>query len=390
MKRHLSRLILLLCVAGWPSAETAAAEQERVITGKEKVDTFVMLSVLMDANYQGIDTWSGIYDLSERLYSPNRRLADGTDAGPGWQVSEVVVPYTIDAKTGRVRSDYIKAKPSKRVDRRTGEDIPVKFKPREYRTVLTPEHFLHFAPQNLRAQVEGLPRIDGFGRARVCRRDRRKAKLDQFHVNPLTFFGPGYRRFAVTCSAYAKWLLDENSQARRKNTTTLVQRQTDGVTEYLLTIRHPSDDGEGNNHEETIVFSSAAGYNALTYRTISFGRREVEMSWEYRNDDGIYLPSRHEIRRYNWVNPRENEPQDADANLVSHRIFKLRESSLNQPIDLEVFKLSSLGVKYGYRVADEIERRLQIYDGEKLVPAEEFALGAPNRSRKVSAAPNDP
>lgn len=256
--------------------------------------------------------------------------------------------------------------------------------------MLTPEHFLHFAPQNLRAQVEGLPRLDGFGRARVCRRDRRKAKLDQFHVNPLTFFGPGYRRFAVTCSAYAKWLLDENSLARRKNTTTLVQRQADGVTEYTLTIRHPGDDGEGNNHVETIVFSSAAGYNALTYRTISFGRRELEMSWEYRNDDGIYLPSRHEVRRYNWANPREDEPQDADSNLVSHRIFKLRESSLNQPIDSEAFELSSLGVKYGNRVADEIERQLQVYDGEKLIPAEEFALGVRDRNRKVSSASTHP
>lgn len=130
MKRHVSRWILLLVVAVWSSVETAAAGQERAITGQEKVETFVMLSVLMDASYRGIDTWSGIYDLRERLYSPNRRLADGTDAGPGWQVSEVVVPYTVDAKTGRVRSDFIKAKPSKRVDRRTGEDVPVNFKPR--------------------------------------------------------------------------------------------------------------------------------------------------------------------------------------------------------------------------------------------------------------------
>jgi len=76
--------------------------------------------------------------------------------------------------------------------------------------------------------------------------------------------------------------------------------------------------------------------------------------------------------------------------VVSHRIFKLRESSLNQPVDSEAFELAGLGLEYGDRVADEIERQLQVYDGEKLVPAEEFKLDVTRlleRSRKVSAGP---
>ncbi|MHC4402409.1 MAG: hypothetical protein ACYTG0_22315 [Planctomycetota bacterium] len=196
--------------------------------------------------------------------------------------------------------------------------------------------------------------------------------------------------------AIARWLrgeMGEKSLMHVKNNTTLVQRQVDGVTEYSLTIRRPSDDGGVDRHVRTIVFSSAAGFNPLTYELISFGRREVEMSWEYRKDGGIYLPSRYEIRRYNRANPRDNEPQDADANLVSHRIFKLRESSLNQPVDSEAFELASLGLEYGDRVADEIERQLQVYDGEKLVPAEEFKLDpsrVPERSRKVSSTPSIP
>jgi hypothetical protein len=201
---------------------------------------------------------------------------------------------------------------------------------------------------------------------------------DQFHMNPLTFFGDGNTPFAVRFSAYAKWLLDENLETRRKNTTTLVQRQVDGVTEYSLTIRHPSDDGEGNNHVETTVLSSAVGFNPLTYETISFGRRELEVNWEYHKHGEILLPSRYEIRRYNWSQLRENEPQDEDANLVSHRIFELCESSLNQPVAPEAFELASLGLEYGDCLADEIERQLYVYDGEKFVPAAEFKLD-PNR-----------
>jgi len=60
--------------------------------------------------------------------------------------------------------------------------------------------------------------------------------------------------------------------------------------------------------------------------------------------------------------------------LVSHRIFKLRECSLNQPVDSEEFELAGLGLEYGDRLADEIERQLYVYDGEKLVPADEFRL----------------
>jgi len=377
MKRHVRRLILLLLVGSWLPDKTAAIGQERTIEGEEKVATLVMLEILMEANYRKIETWTGLYDLRERLYSPN-------DGDPAWRVSKVVVAFTVDAKTDRVRSDYVKAEPSKLVDRETGEDIPADLLPAEYRTIRSPEHYLHFSVRGLRGHVTGFPRIAGFHRVKtrvVYRRIKPRANTDPLHVNPLTFFGPGYRRFSVTCSIYAKWLLDENSEVRRKNTTTLVQRRVDGATEYALTIRHPSDDGAGNDHVRTIVFSSAAGFNPLSYEVISLGRREVEMNWAYRKYGEILLPSRHEIRRYNWASKsRENEPQDEDADLVRHRIFELRECSLNQPVDSRAFELAGLGLKYGDRMVDEIERKLHVYDGEKLVPAKEFTPGA-NRQR---------
>jgi hypothetical protein len=127
MKQHVSPFIILLGVTGSLSGQTAAIGQERGIVGDEKVETLVMLASHIEANYQKIVTWSGVYDLRERLYSPNRRTAEGSASRPGWQVSEVVVAYTIDTKTGRVRVDFVKAKPAKRVDRETGEDIPANY-----------------------------------------------------------------------------------------------------------------------------------------------------------------------------------------------------------------------------------------------------------------------
>lgn len=395
MKWHETRLIVLVSVASWVFHAPVAIGQDRAITGEGRAEIFAMLSAQMEANYQKIGTWTGVYDLSERLYTANRRTTEGTDTGPVWQVSEVVVAFTIDTKADRVRTDFVKAEPAKVVDRETGETLPVVLAPREYRTIGTSEHLLDFAVRDLRNQVRDFPKIDGFDQARTrvaYRKDSRLAQRDQFHINPLTFFGDGNRRFSETCSLYARWLRGESDERALKyaeNDTTIVQRQIDGVTQYAVTIGRPSEDGEAAPHVRTIVLSSAAHFNPLTYKLVSLGRTEVEMNWEYRQEGEICLPSRYEMKRYEWANPREGEPQDEDANLVSHRIFTLRESSLNQPVDPEVFELASLGLEYGDRLADEIERKLQVFDGEKLVAAEDFRLDVsrvPERNRKVVSA----
>ena len=396
MKGCVTPLIVLVGVTGCLLHNLIAIGQDRAITGESKAEIFAMLSAQMEANYQEIGTWSGTYDLSERLYTANRRTTAGTDTGPVWQVSEVVVPFTIDTKADRVRADFVKAEPAKIVDRGTGEPLPVVLASREYRTIGTSEHLIDFAVRDLRNQVRDFPKIDGFDRTRtrvVYRKDSRLTRKDQFHVNPIAFFGDGNRRFSETCSLYAGWLRDESDEKTMKhveNDTTIEQRQMDGVTEYVVTIGRPSEDGREAPHVRTMVFSSAVRFNPTIYKMISYGRPEVEMSWEYRQEDGICLPSRYETKRFEWANPRENEPQDEDSNLVSHRIFTLRESILNQPVDPAVFELASLGLEYGDRLADEIERKLQVFDGEKLVAAEEFELDTsrlPDRSKKRGAVP---
>lgn len=382
--------LLIVCL---PFLSVSAVGEENLVT-TAAADALTMLSTQMNANYQEIGTWSGTYDLTEKLYLSGRRTDDGATTGPVWQASEAVIEYIVDAKNARVRADFIKSEPATVLDRKTGEPIPISLAPREYQTVCTSEHLLHFATRDLRNQVKGYPKIDGFDRIRtriVFRRPSQAADDDQFHVNPLTFFGDGDRRFGDTCILYARALkgeLGEDSLNRATNNTTLLQRKVNGATEFTLGIRYLNEDG-GVNHVRTIVFSSDVRYNPTSYKMASLGRPEVEMSWEYRREGGVVLPSRHEIRRYEWANPREDEPQDEDANLVSHRIFTLRESSLNKPVDAKAFDVLSLELEYGDRVADEIGRRLQVYDGEKLIAAEDFKLDMsrlPDRSQKVVSA----
>lgn len=371
MRRQVTQLILLLCVAGWLSDTTTAIGQEGAIAEKDKLETFLKLASQMEANFEKIDTWSGVYDLSERLVTAGRRSDDGVDTRSAWAVSEVVVPFAIDATTDRVRADFVQVKPAKLVDRVTGETIPRNFMPQEYRTISTPEHLLYSSTAYLGAQ--GPTQV-------VHRKASREARRNQFHVNPLTFFGDGNRRFSETCSMFARALqgeLGEGFLTLVKNNATWTQREVDGVTEYFLTIRKFSDDGAVERSSRTMTFSSAAGFNAVAYWAISFGMPEVEMSWEYRKYGGVYLPSRFEMRRYDWANARDDEPSDPDENLIIHRVFTLRESSLNQPVSPESFELSGLGLEYGDHVKDEIEGELRFYDGEKLVAAQEFKRDVP-------------
>ena len=379
MRRHVTQLILLLCVAGWLSDTTTAIGQEGAIAEKDKLETFLMLASQMEANFEKIDTWSGVYDLSERLVTAGRRSDDGADTRSAWQVSEVVVSFAIDATTDRVRADFVQVKPAKLVDRVTGETIRRAFMTREYRTISTPEHLLYSLLYSSTASsgAQGPTQV-------VHRKASREARRNQFHVNPLTFFGNGNRRFSETCSMYARALqgeLGEEFLTLVKNNATWAQREVDGATELFLTIRKFSDDGAVERNSRTMTFSSAAGFNAVAYWAISFGMPEVEMSWEYRKYGGVYLPSRFEMRRYAWANARDDEPWDPDENLILHRIFTLRESSLNQPVSPESFELAGLGLEYGDHVRDEIEGELRFYDGEKLVAAEEFKRDVP-RPRK--------
>ena len=44
-------------------------------------------------------------------------------------------------------------------------------------------------------------------------------------------------------------------------------------------------------------------------------------------------------------------------------------------LDPAVFEISSLGLRRGDRMADWIEHRVQVFDGKKFVPLEQFKSG---------------
>ncbi|MFH1923484.1 MAG: DUF1559 domain-containing protein [Planctomycetota bacterium] len=47
---------------------------------------------------------------------------------------------------------------------------------------------------------------------------------------------------------------------------------------------------------------------------------------------------------------------------------------MNEPIDPALFEVQTLGLRYGDRMVDRIENRMEVFDGKKFVPADKFKL----------------
>ena len=96
----------------------------------------------------------------------------------------------------------------------------------------------------------------------------------------------------------------------------------------------------------------------------------------FRSENDVFIPYCIECDSYQ--NPRD---EGSTCSLTFHRALTLKESHVNEEIKPSVFEVKSLGLRYGDHMADWIEHRLFVYDGKKLVPAEEFKFQTPAQTK---------
>ena len=51
-----------------------------------------------------------------------------------------------------------------------------------------------------------------------------------------------------------------------------------------------------------------------------------------------------------------------------------KDVRINEPLNPTVFEIGHLGIQYGDRMADRIENRMMVFDGERFIHAEDFTL----------------
>jgi hypothetical protein len=204
------------------------------------------------------------------------------------------------------------------------------------------------------------------------------------YVDPRTFFGTGVRMSWRKCFLYAGALRGEGSPEGHKHArenTRLAQRQNGDATEYVLTIRHPDPAGGTDRLVQTMVFSSKAGFNLVSYRMLSVGQLHKTLQWSFRQEEGIFIPSEYEFKKY-------KRSDTENAQLIAHRHFTLKDVRINATLDPTVFEVECLGLQYGDRMADLVENRLMVFDGEQFVPAKQFQL-QPDLLRTERVEPRD-
>jgi len=347
-------------VAAWDAAEGTRANPGRELPGDEAAKILDMLSRRTEANYKAIDSWSGTYGL---ILTP----------APVPAAVVVVIDFFLDNGRDRLRADYRASvwSPAKSSPQHPGESRGTPAAPaaddQECRWVRTAEYSLRFPMNELRNKVEGFPNAGGEPTQpfRILYREGSEAtrhfdSSDTF-VDPRSFLG-GNDGFPYWegCSARAAALRGERSKYCAdpdflKRNMMLRERRNAAVTEYVLFLRY-GDDAPGSYLVE-IVFSSQAGFNVISKRLFSQGRVAKLEKTSYLREKGVDIPVRIEFNGSN------------------HRIFTLKQTKLNEPIDPAVFEISSLGLRRGDRMADWIERRVQVFDGKQFVPVEQFQSG---------------
>jgi hypothetical protein len=342
---------------------------------EEATKALDMVGRRIEANFKAIKSWSGKYRLDLRPPTPP-------------QVSHVMIEFSVEPGRDRIRTDYREirrpqaaAKPPSPQTREDSFRIlpPPVFEPREWRWVRTAEESLQFPVNELRGRIGGFPQAgsDPAHPFRIVCREGPGAThhYDRYtFVDPRTFLGgDGGAPYWEVCLWNASALRGErgdNSEYAKKNV--IVRKRRNGTaTEYVLFIRYRgSADDVSENVVSEAVFSSQSGFNVVSRRSFMQGRLYRSEQRRFRQEEGEFIPERIEYREYQLPSVK-----GSTGAMTSDRIFTLQQSKVNEPIDPAVFEISSLGLRRGDRMADWIERRVQVFDGKQFVPVEQFNAG---------------
>jgi hypothetical protein len=351
----------------------------RELRGEEATKALDMLGQQIESNFKAIKSWSGTYRLDIQPPTPP-------------QVSHVMIEFSVEPGRDRIRTDYREVRqpqaPLKPASPQTREDSlrtlpPPVFEPREWRWVRTAEESLQFPMNELRGRVAGFPQAgsDPAHPFRIVYREGPGAThhYDRYtFVDPRTFLdGDGGAPYWEVCTWNASALRGErgdNSDYAKKNVI-VRQRRNGTATEYVLFIRYRgSEDDVSDNVISKTVFSSQSGFNVVSRRSYMRSRLYRSEQCRFRQEKGVFIPERIEYRQYQLPSVK-----GSTGAMTSDRVFTLQQSKVNEPIDPAVFEISSLGLRRGDRMADWIERRAQVFDGKRFVPAEQFNAGQQGR-----------
>jgi hypothetical protein len=330
------------------------------------------LSAQTKSNFERIKTWESTWDVHvEEYISPENVVAhySGKLSAPSTQglirAYDVTMKRAIDVASRKIFRDN-DTRELRHLSADTRDPVVVKqASVVDERSVVTPSEFLYFNSKYPPARYSVLPDHPDAHNKRAAHRvpAEQTANRDGSDLMDPQLF---YRcSSAQMCWDQATMLADAlrgglgaEQQKLARDGLRVDKAVHEGQDWFRIRLTTPAA-GAQPLRQFTSIWSPRAGYYPVS-ATVSRGAEpggdiESEKTWEWKQVDDIYVPAYHsEIVRSPELNGLE----------TYERVARMKDCTLNEPLDPDIFTVVGLGLPPGDLVIDEIEQAVFMHMGD--------------------------
>jgi len=415
----LSFIIAAAFVSGWcnlsavslaqgNNADSIDASQSQVfdrLSEDESLQALELISKHIRQNFEQLRTWSGKYQIQDkqRVIAPEiyKDIFLTQPTYPLLRRDYGELTFDIDIPGNKVAVD-LKLKPPEFNETVSGNDVPVRIlnAPDDgtapaatppsgdnpghgldangffQRSIVSANDFLSFEPHLQYGDFEGSKAMKIVGRA-AFRYPVEKAKGQEWGVipDPRAFFGDGSRYFEEIDRLIKAWTFPESKdytakQRQEMRDTIQVFRSHSGAPYYYKIVFAPPPAPGKKTMEIGRIYSEQDGFNptlAWQGESGTSGIPGLQTTLGYRLESGVQIP----------VSVVRLSTADKES-IKFHRVLKLLETRVNQPIDSSRFTVDRFDLKDGERLVDRIDGAIRQKQGREMVDVNSVAVHAKN------------
>jgi len=363
-----SLLYVIFIVSACPFAAAEEPRQYVKLPYEACEDMLSFFSSQQRSNFQRIETWQGAYTYDDVHNYLGYRAAKnasvyGIDDPDSIQAIAKHVSgsgkFALRPRTNELFTTHIADSTDIQVQRKSGAQQEIESLNYMQRSVVTPEHYLHFQP-NVRYAASSTPQAGDVNGRCAFRDSVAKSERQEWGilVDPCKFFGDG-APYYKTMEAFAE-TVRKGIRIPGREDLDPIQVFHESVGEsgrYKVLYTAPM--GQSIITTEMVI-DPAAGFNVTQVSYVLEGG-VVQQEWQiaYEEKDGVFLPNRIERVIFDIETGTER----------FKRTVTLTESSLNEVLPDKTFTWESLGLAEGDRFIDNLENKEYIVRNGRLEEA---------------------
>lgn len=383
------------------SVEGSQLQTFERLTEEASLEALELLSKKIRSNYEQLRTWSGKYQIQDkqRVTAPEiyKDIFLTEPTYPLLRRDYGELTFDIDLPANKVAVD-LKLKPPEFNETASGNDVPVRIlnapdggptsmaNPQTgsgtghgldgngffQQSIVSANEFLSFEPHLQYGDFEGSKAMKIVGRA-AFRNPVEKAKGQEWGVipDPRGFFGDGSRYFEEIDRLIKAWTFPESKdytakQRQEMRDTIQVFRSKGDAPHYYKVVFAPPVTAGKKTLEIGRTYSERDGFNptlAWQGESGTNGIPGLQTTLGYRVESGVHIP----------VSVVRLSTADKES-IKFHRVLKLLETRVNQPIEAAKFTIDRFGLKEGERLVDRIDGTIRQKQGSEMLDVNTVAV----------------